>query len=91
MYEKDAPHVDPAVFDLDVPVLGICYGLQEIAWLNKTEVGRGEKREYGPATLHVEDKECPLFANVDNSTVWMSHHDKVHNLSLIHIYALQLS
>lgn len=80
VYEKDAPHVDKAVFDLNVPVLGICYGLQEIAWINNTEVGRGEKREYGPSTLHVQDKQCPLFANVDNSTVWMSHHDKLHGL-----------
>lgn len=32
VYEEGAPHVDPAVFDLDVPILGICYGLQELAW-----------------------------------------------------------
>ncbi|GMM39743.1 hypothetical protein FOG51_00082 [Hanseniaspora uvarum] len=77
VYAEDAPHVDPEVFNLDVPVLGICYGMQELAWLNGKAVARGEKREYGPSTLNVIDKECPLFKNVDHSTVWMSHGDKL--------------
>ncbi|OWB78367.1 hypothetical protein B5S32_g2560 [[Candida] boidinii] len=80
VYEEGAPHVDHDVFKLDVPILGICYGMQELAWINGKGVGRGEKREYGPATLHVEDKECPLFKDVDNSQVWMSHHDKLSSL-----------
>lgn len=43
VYWDDAPHVDPAVFDLDIPILGICYGLQEIAWpFRKERAGRGE-------------------------------------------------
>jgi len=54
VYDKDAPHVDPAVFDLGVPILGICYGLQEIAWhLAKDNVAAGEKREYGHASLNI--------------------------------------
>ncbi|AAS53030.1 AER350Wp [Eremothecium gossypii ATCC 10895] len=80
VYAADAPHVDRAVFELGVPILGICYGLQELAWIAGAEVGRGEKREYGRATLHVEDSACPLFNNVDSSTVWMSHGDKLHAL-----------
>ncbi|AGO14146.1 AaceriAER350Wp [[Ashbya] aceris (nom. inval.)] len=80
VYAADAPHVDQAVFELGVPILGICYGLQELAWIAGAEVGRGEKREYGRATLRVEDSGCPLFNNVDNSTVWMSHGDKLHAL-----------
>ncbi|AMD18570.1 HBL332Cp [Eremothecium sinecaudum] len=80
VYAEDAPHVDQAVFDLGVPVLGICYGLQEIAWINGAKVARGEKREYGRATLHVQEVSCPLFEGVDNSTVWMSHGDKLHML-----------
>jgi len=80
VYAEDAPHVDPAVFDLNVPILGICYGMQELAWLNGKKVGRGEKREYGPATLNVEDQSNPLFKGVDHSTVWMSHGDKLNGL-----------
>lgn len=80
VYADDAPHVDPAVFDLNVPILGICYGMQELAWINGRKVGRGEKREYGPATLNVLDQASPLFKGVDHSTVWMSHGDKLNGL-----------
>lgn len=80
VYADDAPHVDPAVFDLNVPILGICYGMQELAWLNGKKVARGEKREYGPSTLKVEDSANPLFKGVDHSTVWMSHGDKLNGL-----------
>jgi GMP synthase (glutamine-hydrolysing) len=54
VYEADAPHVDPAVFELNVPILGICYGLQEIAWHFGRNVLAGEKREYGHAALKIE-------------------------------------
>lgn len=54
VYEDGAPHVDPAVFELDVPILGICYGLQEIAWNYGKNVSAGERREYGHANLKVE-------------------------------------
>lgn len=81
VYEDGAPHVDPAVFELGVPILGICYGIQEIAYTSdKQAVSRGEKREYGPATVKVTDKTCPLFYGVDDSQVWMSHHDKLTKL-----------
>lgn len=77
VYAEDAPHVDHAVFELGVPILGICYGMQELAWINGKGVGRGEKREYGPATLTVEDALCPLFDGVDHLQVWMLHGDKL--------------
>ncbi|GCE98129.1 GMP synthase [Zygosaccharomyces mellis] len=80
VYEDGAPHVDHDVFALDVPILGICYGMQELAWINGKQVARGEKREYGPATLNVVDKVSPLFQGVDHSRVWMSHGDKLHGL-----------
>lgn len=80
VYEEGSPHVDHAIFDLRVPILGICYGMQELAWINGKGVGRGDKREYGPATLNVEQQSCPLFNGVDHSTVWMSHGDKLHSL-----------
>ncbi|KAL9583801.1 MAG: hypothetical protein Q9212_002495 [Teloschistes hypoglaucus] len=88
VYDKDAPHVDSAVFDLDVPVLGICYGLQEIAWQHdKENVLAGEQREYGHAKLVFEPTASgtlqvnELFNDiVDDIDVWMSHGDKLSHL-----------
>ncbi|TKA64419.1 GMP synthase [glutamine-hydrolyzing] [Cryomyces minteri] len=87
VYSADAPHVDPALFELNIPVLGICYGLQEIAWHHGKNVLAGEKREYGHATLKVErhsGKEAHidrLFRGLeDDMEVWMSHGDKLSQL-----------
>ncbi|KIW63685.1 GMP synthase [glutamine-hydrolyzing] [Phialophora macrospora] len=87
VYEDEAPHVDPAVFELGVPVLGICYGLQEIAWQFGKNVVAGEKREYGHAYLKIErhtGKEEHidlLFEGIeDDVEVWMSHGDKLSRL-----------
>ncbi|MCJ1411660.1 GMP synthase (glutamine-hydrolyzing) [Ptychographa xylographoides] len=85
VYESDAPHVDPAVFQLDVPILGICYGLQEIAWHFGKNVLAGEKREYGQADVKIESLDngrSPLLQNMDSShlSVWMSHGDKLSHL-----------
>ncbi|KAI9649976.1 GMP synthase (glutamine-hydrolyzing) [Ciborinia camelliae] len=83
VYEDGAPHVDPAYFELGVPILGICYGLQEIAYrISKDNVIAGTAREYGHADLkakkidngHVDR----LFAGLeDDVKVWMSHGDKL--------------
>jgi GMP synthase (glutamine-hydrolysing) len=87
VYEDGAPHVDPAIFDLGVPVLGICYGLQEIAWHFGKNVLAGEKREYGKAYLKVErhtgkeEHVDRLFEGIeDDIVVWMSHGDKLSRL-----------
>jgi GMP synthase (glutamine-hydrolysing) len=89
VYWDDAPHVDPAVFESGVPILGICYGLQEIAWHFGKNVLAGEKREYGHAYLKVErhgDGEAgghvdKLFQGLeDDMEVWMSHGDKLSHL-----------
>lgn len=81
VYQPDAPHVDPAVFDLDVPILGICYGLQEIAWHFGKNVAAGEKREYGKTMLQVARHHGHidhLFDGLDAGLeVWMSHGDKL--------------
>ncbi|KAA8570611.1 hypothetical protein EYC84_000010 [Monilinia fructicola] len=83
VYEDGAPHVDPAYFELGVPILGICYGLQEIAYrISKDNVIAGTAREYGHADLkakkidngHVDR----LFEGLeDDVKVWMSHGDKL--------------
>lgn len=87
VYEDGAPHVDPAVFELGVPVLGICYGLQEIAWQHGKAVLAGVKREYGKAALkikrHVDSAFHinQLFKGLDDDmVVWMSHGDKLSHL-----------
>ncbi|KAH0440498.1 hypothetical protein CcaCcLH18_02522 [Colletotrichum camelliae] len=55
VYDEGSPHVDPSVFDLGVPILGICYGCQEIAWISNPEnVKRGDVREYGLGTLNIK-------------------------------------
>ncbi|KAI9713409.1 MAG: GMP synthase (glutamine-hydrolyzing) [Bogoriella megaspora] len=85
VYEKDAPHVDPAVFQLHAPILGICYGMQEIAWYySQSNVLADKKREYGHASLEVVrhsgqashiDKLFELLEG--DMKVWMSHGDKL--------------
>ncbi|MCJ1252354.1 GMP synthase (glutamine-hydrolyzing) [Lignoscripta atroalba] len=87
VYADDAPHVDPAVFDLRIPLLGICYGLQEIAWHHGKNVLAGEKREYGHARLSIQRHEGKdsqidrLFEGLeDDLEVWMSHGDKLSHL-----------
>ncbi|CAB88269.1 GMP synthase [glutamine-hydrolyzing] Gua2 [Schizosaccharomyces pombe] len=83
VYDDIAPHVDPAVFELGVPVLGICYGMQEIAWLNGRCVEPGIEREYGPATVSMEPEiKTEVFKSFFNSMpkefeVWMSHGDRL--------------
>ena len=77
VYEPNAPKCDPAIFDLGVPVLGICYGLQLIVSTFGGTVAPGGAREYGKATLTI-DKPEGLFAGLPRETqVWMSHGDKV--------------
>ena len=87
VYEKDAPHVDPAVFELGIPLLGICYGLQEMAWhFDNKNVLAGEKREYGHAKLNIrrhqgEKSLDRLLGGLgDEMEVWMSHGDKLAHL-----------
>ncbi|MEZ4401876.1 MAG: glutamine-hydrolyzing GMP synthase [Kofleriaceae bacterium] len=79
-YDADAPQVDPGVFELGVPVLGICYGAQLTARMLGGDVRPAAKREYGRATVRVQHGGAGLFRTVptgDELTVWMSHGDHV--------------
>ncbi len=79
VYENGAPSIDPSIFSLGIPVLGICYGLQLMAQLNGGKVVPGRK-EYGPATVSLTTKsDGVMFAkNLPSSfTVWMSHGDEI--------------
>ncbi len=79
VYAPGAPRCDPRLFDLGVPVLGICYGMQLMCHLLGGRVVAASKREYGRAVLDIVDKN-ELFAGLPSQTqVWMSHGDSVEN------------
>ncbi len=80
VYEEDAPLCSKEIFKLNIPVLGICYGLQLLAYLFGGKVEPAEKREYGFAELKVIDNK-ELLSGVNNKTqIWMSHGDMVVSL-----------
>ena len=80
VYQKGAPHCDPKILRLGIPVLGICYGMQLMAKTLGGTVDRAPSREYGRATLTVTDN-TTLFKGIPkHSTSWMSHGDKVHRM-----------
>ncbi|HEX5221513.1 MAG TPA: glutamine-hydrolyzing GMP synthase [Verrucomicrobiae bacterium] len=78
VYSPKAPLPDQEIFDLGVPVLGICYGVQLFAQFLGGKVEKGQKREYGKGTLTIKDKSCALFAKLPTQLqVWNSHGDKL--------------
>jgi len=81
VYERGAPHCDPAIFDLGIPVLGICYGMQLVCEALGGQVESAPAREYGRAHIQVLSH-ADLFQSVaDESEVWMSHGDQVTRVS----------
>lgn len=77
VYADDAPSVDPAIFDLGLPVLGFCYGQQIMATTLGGHVGHTDKGEYGPAPLTRQGKSALYGETPAEQTVWMSHRDAV--------------
>ena len=80
VYSSGAPSFDRGILDKGVPILGICYGLQLLAKEYGGQVVRTGTREYGTATLHINDH-SDLLANIPDKIIsWMSHGDKVESL-----------
>lgn len=77
VYAKDAPSMDPQVFELGIPVFGFCYGQQIMAATLGGAVGHTEKGEYGPAELKREGSSLVFGDTPDHQKVWMSHRDSV--------------
>jgi GMP synthase (glutamine-hydrolysing) len=81
VYDKNAPHADKRVFDLGLPVLGICYGLQYMVYALGGKVTPAAKREYGHAKVEVQHSDSQLFHGLPRLlAVWMSHGDSAEEL-----------
>ncbi len=83
VYEEGAPKCDPRIFELGVPILGICYGMQIATQVLGGEVKPASSREYGRTKLHVDargTKDDLLVGVPADTTVWMSHGDQVREL-----------
>jgi len=81
VYDKGAPHADKKVFDLGLPVLGICYGLQFMVYALGGKVRPAAKREYGHAKVEIQESGSQLFQGLPKLlAVWMSHGDSAEEL-----------
>ncbi|HEY5232061.1 MAG TPA: glutamine-hydrolyzing GMP synthase [Verrucomicrobiae bacterium] len=81
VYAPDAPLPDKNIFELGIPILGICFGVQLFAQFLGGNVEKGQKREYGKGALTVKDLSCALFAKLPRTLqVWNSHGDKLTKL-----------
>jgi GMP synthase (glutamine-hydrolysing) len=81
VYDKKAPFPDKKIFQLGIPILGICYGMQFMAHALKGIVAKAQKREYGKAELFI-DNDSDILHGIDPSKniVWMSHGDRIEKL-----------
>ena len=77
MNAENAHLVEKELLEKNIPILGICYGMQLITHLLGGEVKKGEKGEYGKAKLQISQTNKFLQGISENSTVWMSHFDEV--------------
>ncbi|QIO84837.1 glutamine-hydrolyzing GMP synthase [Pediococcus acidilactici] len=78
VYDDDAFRVDPEIYQLGIPILGICYGMQLMAYNLGGRVESADNREYGHADINVTDDQAALFKGLPaTQTVWMSHGDLV--------------
>lgn len=80
IYQKNAPRLDKNIYNLGIPILGICYGMQAMAYQLGGKVARAKKREYGFAELKIDDKKDLFFGLPNRISCWMSHGDQVKKL-----------
>jgi GMP synthase (glutamine-hydrolysing) len=81
VYAEDAYKPDEGIWELGLPILGICYGMQLITQHFGGRVIPADHHEYGKAKLHIEDDSTPIFKDVEqDSIVWMSHGDRAERL-----------
>ncbi len=81
VYDKGSPQADPKIFDLGIPVLGLCYGLHWIAQTLGGKVTSGHVKEYGRTPISILAKKSQIFAGVkEHPVVWMSHGDEATEL-----------
>ena len=80
VYEENAPRCSKELFELGIPILGICYGSQLMTYMLDGKVTKADKREYGKTEVKV-DTSSTIFKGVeDNTVVWMSHTDYIEKL-----------
>lgn len=80
VYDKEAPDLDPEILNLDVPLLGICYGMQIMTKTLGGKIIESKEREYGRTDVSLI-KKSPLFAGIEKDfVVWMSHGDKIDSI-----------
>ena len=80
IYEENSPRVALEIFDLSIPILGICYGMQYMVDAMGGEVKKAEKREYGLAELQIKDNSDIFYGIKEKTNCWMSHGDTVGSL-----------
>lgn len=82
IYEENAPKISKDILNMDIPILGICYGLQLLIHLNNGKVNPAEKKEFGQAELQI-NSQSKIFNDIpNNSIVWMSHGDMVDEIPI---------
>ncbi|QDT64822.1 glutamine-hydrolyzing GMP synthase [Calycomorphotria hydatis] len=81
VYADGAPQPDPAIFDLDIPILGICYGMQLVCRALGSDVRPGTSREFGRTPVNIQDQSDLFHGIPPTVTAWMSHGDQVEGLS----------
>ncbi len=80
VYDSESPKIDNSIFNLHIPILGICYGSQLAVYLNNGKVSKAKKREYGFAEIFIIENNL-LFKNLPSKfSVWMSHGDIIESL-----------
>ncbi|HAO11133.1 MAG TPA: GMP synthase (glutamine-hydrolyzing) [Planktothrix sp. UBA8407] len=80
VYDDGAPECDPKIWELGIPILGVCYGMQLMVKQLGGSVERAKRAEYGKASLHIDDP-TDLLTNVEQgATMWMSHADSCNQL-----------